>query len=118
MTEKVCSKCGRLLPIEQFRKCGNGYRRTECAQCSKFIELTRMPKLPKRRTCKTCGKELAITNFPKINASYRRRECRPCYNKRHLENARANGRDSAYWHKRNQLRKAESLTRAYKAVRS
>lgn len=82
--DKCCSKCGRWLPLDQFRKSGSGNHRPECKACSKFIEQTRVPSLPETRICKICGVEKPIAEFGKVAGGYARHQCNPCERARGL----------------------------------
>jgi hypothetical protein len=68
--EKACSMCDRLLPLSAFNRAGNGRTRRECSECSRFIRLSRTPKLPATRQCKTCGKTKSIYQFPVTTRPY------------------------------------------------
>lgn len=76
--DKCCSKCGRWLPLDQFRKSGSGNHRPECKACSKFIEQTRVPSLPETRICKICGVEKPIAEFWRATGGHRHHQCIPC----------------------------------------
>lgn len=41
---KVCSKCGRVLPLNMFYKNGGGSRRPDCKQCKQKAEAERRSK--------------------------------------------------------------------------
>ena len=115
--DKVCSKCGRLLPIERFRRSGvkNGYR-PECKACSHLIEVSRKVRLPESRVGTACGKKKKITQFPHTVGQYRLHRCRSCENARKLADYYKRAAEPGYQQKRAERIKRAKLQRRMQAA--
>jgi hypothetical protein len=113
--DKVCKKCGRLLPIEAFRKSGH-YMRAECKDCSRLLDRARKPNLGKVRTCKTCGIEKPIAQFPRSVGNYRVHRCRACENRRKLADYFRAAATPGYQQEKYKRLKRSRLEKRMKAV--
>jgi hypothetical protein len=86
MKTKVCRKCGKEKPVEDFYKqntCKGG-RRGRCKSCEKESKLQRWKEnkpetYPTHQVCSTCGKLKPIDRFDFRKAKYRYDiQCRKC----------------------------------------
>lgn len=79
MIDKVCSKCGRLLPVEQFHWTKNldglRYRRGDCIQCCALASLIRRSKKG-TRYYNTYKREYRRANIDKVRVTEKRSRLR------------------------------------------
>ena len=83
---KVCKKCGRDLPVENFQKHDAVYRMRVCKECLAEARKVEKPKYTQHElntltnTCIRCGEEKTLFNFSKApsNASGYRNYCKVC----------------------------------------
>lgn len=65
---KVCTKCDRTLPLDEFHRKGDG-RKAECRDCCKQYQAERVAKIqhviPKTKQCSRCKQSLPATRFAK-----------------------------------------------------
>lgn len=86
MTTKICSKCGRLLPISEFSKDSyqaDGYQ-TKCKRCSAKAQRRSRKRMVHTqvewKTCSCCGNRLPIYYFglDSSKVDNHRSRCRNC----------------------------------------
>ena len=118
MTMRMCNKCGKELPLEQFVKTESweGGRRRICKNCYNAYQrrqyvkrgerlVANPPDLKSLQVCNACGKELPLRRFMKNAKSKggRTSTCRDCYNAQTRERYRqgsltaAQDRDPVVW---------------------
>lgn len=106
MKQKVCKECGKLLPLDSFRKsnlCKDGYTNV-CKECiaqkrrDKSGVKLELLQIDGTIVCPDCGRELHIDMFDKTANSKtgRRWLCRDCYKKHQKINQ---GQDKNYFKK-------------------
>lgn len=97
MTDRLCKKCLRWLPVAQFppdqpsRATGQPTRRYTCRDCERFARLCRKtrPVADTWRTCRTCQVEKPLADFHKNNRGGREWQCKVCKHTRQRADRRA-----------------------------
>lgn len=84
-THKTCTRCGRLLPLDEFHVGSGLYgRKSACKECVNAANTAKRrakeQTIPDRKRCPTCGRFLPASAFKRDRSTddWLGRECREC----------------------------------------
>jgi hypothetical protein len=85
--EKVCDKCEKTYPINNYRKyCEDKFGKT-CKKCLNELDKTRKKILRQKKAentiakCEKCQEEKTLNKFSKLKKFYKKKICISCYPK-------------------------------------